>query len=269
MARRSTILVVLAALFALGLMVAAPAAVAHHREDHDNGRASASGGGSDHDGDADSGPTATTEDDDGDGIGNADDTNESRHPSGKDKFLEQGGSGNQGRSESDPDDNVGPMRREAPPCDNDPRGADTCTDKPGGSGGHDTLDQDGNNGCGNDQDFDDDNNGWCGKPAVVVETPPPPIVQPGGEVVETPRPPTVQPGGEVIEGPEAPAEVLGARIHKHRPVAVAGAAVTRPQAQARGGALPFTGAATGLPAFVVVALAMLTSGAAILRTNRS
>jgi hypothetical protein len=237
MARRSTILVVLAALFALGLMVAAPAAVAHHREKHDNGKASASGGGgSDHDGDADNGSTVTTEDNDADGVSNAGDTNESHHPSGKDRFLEKGGSGNQGKSESDPDDNVGPMRREEPPCDDDPRGADKCTDKPGGSGGHDTLDQDGNNGCGNDQDFDDDNNGWCGKP--------PPCCEEEG-------------GNEVTERPE----VLGALIHKRQPAAVA---ETR---QARGGVLPFTGA--GLAGFVVVALAMITSGGALLRMKRS
>jgi hypothetical protein len=123
-------------------MAAAPAAVAHHREKHDTGKATPSGGGSDHDGDADNGSTVTTEDNDADGVSNAGDTNESHHPSGKDRFLEKGGSGNQGHSESDPDDNVGPMRREEPPCDSDPRGADKCTDKPGGSGGHDTLDQD-------------------------------------------------------------------------------------------------------------------------------
>jgi hypothetical protein len=238
MARRSSILVLLAAL-ALGLMTAAPA-VARHRQKHDTGKASASGA-SDHDGDAGNSSTVTTEDDDADGVSNAGDTNESHHPSGKDKFLENGKSGNQGKSESDPDDNVGPMRREEPPCDNDPRGADKCTDKPGGSGGHDILDQDGNNGCGNDQDFDDDNNGWCGKPTLLVRTPPPP-------------PPT---------------KVLGSLIHKHRPVTVAGAAVTRPQAQAQGEVLPFTGAGTGLPAFVVVALSLITSGAVILRTRRS
>jgi hypothetical protein len=244
MARRSTIGVLLAALLALGLVTAAPA-VAHHREKHDNGKAGASGGGaSDHDGDAGNSSTVTTEDDDADGVSNAGDTNESHHPSGKDRFLEKGGSGNQGKSESDPDDNVGPMRREEPPCNNDPRGADKCTDKPDGSGGHDVLDQDGNNGCGNDQDFDDDNNGWCGKPALVVETPPPP-------------PPP----------PPPPTKVLGSRIHKHRPVTVAGAAVNRPQAQARGEVLPFTGA--GLTGFVVIALAMIASGGAIIRMKRS
>ena len=236
MARRSIILVLLAALVALGLMTATPA-VAHHREKHDNGKASASGGrASDHDGDADSSSTVTTEDDDADGVSNAGDTNESRHPSGKDKFLENGKSGNQGKSESDPDDNVGPMRYEGGLGD----------DKPQGPGGTDRDDQDGNNGCGNDQDFDDDNNGWCGKPTVLVRTPPPP-------------PPP----------PPPPTKVLGARIHKHRPVMVAGAAVTRPQAQARGGVLPFTGAGTGIPAFVVVALSLVTSGALMLRTRRS
>jgi hypothetical protein len=246
MARRSSTFGVLATLVALGLMVAAPAALAHHREKHDNGKASPAGGASDHDGDADNGSTVTTEDNDADGVSNAGDTNESHHPSGKDRFLESGRSGNQGKSESDPDDNVGPMRREELPCDNDPRGADKCTDKPGGSGGHDTLDQDGNNGCGNDQDFDDDNNGWCGKPTVVVETPPPPIVQPGGQVVER---------------PEAAVEVLGARIQARRPAAVA---VAR---QVRGGALPFTG--VGVAGFVVVALTMIASGGVILRTRRS
>ena len=37
-------------------------------------------------------------------------------------------------------------------------------DKPGPefAGGLDNGDQDGNNGCGNDDDFEDDNEGWCG-----------------------------------------------------------------------------------------------------------
>jgi hypothetical protein len=52
----------------------------------------------------------------------------------------------QGRSHSDPDGmtNGGP-------------------DKPGCSGGVNALDQDGNNGCGNDLDREDDNNGNCGR----------------------------------------------------------------------------------------------------------
>ena len=68
----------------------------------------------------------------------------SRHPSGKDRCVENG-PGTQGRSPSDPDRDLNGGR-----------------DKPGGSGGLNALDQDGNNGCGNDQDFEDDNNGNCG-----------------------------------------------------------------------------------------------------------
>jgi hypothetical protein len=66
------------------------------------------------------------------------------HPSGKDRTGSSGGSGAQGKSQSDPDgmSNGG-------------------ADKPGGDGGFDD-DQDGNNGCGNDDDFEDDNNGNCG-----------------------------------------------------------------------------------------------------------
>ena len=85
---------------------------------------------------------------------------ETQHPSGKDRTTEPGGSGSQGASTSDPDgDSNGGL------------------DKPGGDGGVYTGDQDGNNGCGNDQDFEDDNNGWCGnkpkpeKPAKDVKTP--------------------------------------------------------------------------------------------------
>ena len=64
------------------------------------------------------------------------------HPSGRDRDLESGGSGDQGKSGSDPDGD-----------END--GAD----KPGEGGGADTGDQDGNNGSGNDSDFEDDNRG--------------------------------------------------------------------------------------------------------------
>jgi LPXTG-motif cell wall-anchored protein len=56
--------------------------------------------------------------------------------------------GSSGNSGSDPDEqaNGGP-------------------DKPGGTGGSDKADQDGNNGCGNDGDFEDDNNGKCARPS--------------------------------------------------------------------------------------------------------
>lgn len=94
-----------------------------------------------------SGTTVTEDNDTNDGgtPNNVPDAGDNRHPSGKDRSVEHGGSANQGNSTSDPDgaSNGGP-------------------DKPGGSGGVDKADQDGNNGCGNDDDFEDDNNGNCG-----------------------------------------------------------------------------------------------------------
>jgi hypothetical protein len=110
---------------------------------------------SDHDGDADSNPSTTytenNDTNDGGTPNNVSDAGDNAHPSGKDRSVENGGSGNQGKSESTPDQNgKGPER--------DYQG----TDKPNGSGGPDKADQDGNNGCGNDDDFNDDNEGWCG-----------------------------------------------------------------------------------------------------------
>jgi hypothetical protein len=109
----------------------------------------------DNDGDADSDSrTAYTEDNDTNDGGtpnNVEDGGDNKHPSGKDRSVENGNSGNQGKSESDPDDDGrGPDRSNGGP------------DKPNGSGGEDLADQDGNNGCGNDDDFEDDNEGWCG-----------------------------------------------------------------------------------------------------------
>jgi hypothetical protein len=69
-------------------------------------------------------------------------------PGGADRSVESGGSGTEGKSMSNPD------------------GAGV--DKPYAADGHaadtqgDTVDSDGNNGCGNDMDFADDNNGNCG-----------------------------------------------------------------------------------------------------------
>ena len=107
------------------------------------------GKGADNDGDADSDPNTAQEDDH-----TTADSGDNAHPSGKDRSVENGGSGNQGKAESNPDDSKGPMRYEGTQGD----------DKPGGPGGTDLADQDGNNGCGNDDDFNDDNNGWCGRP---------------------------------------------------------------------------------------------------------
>ena len=144
----SIVFSLLAALMAVFLM-AAPALAGGGK----GGEAKAS---SDHDGDADndSGTAYTEDDDTNDGeANNVEDDDDNAHPSGKDRSTENGGSGNQGNSESDPDDDGrGPDRSNGGP------------DKPNGSGGVDLADQDGNNGCGNDDDFEDDNEGWCGKP---------------------------------------------------------------------------------------------------------
>jgi len=107
------------------------------------------GSASDNDGDHDSDPETALEDDHA-----TSDSGDNAHPSGKDRSIEHGKSGNQGKAESNPDDSKGPQRFEGGRAD----------DKPQGPGGTDGADQDGNNGCGNDDDFDDDNNGHCGKP---------------------------------------------------------------------------------------------------------
>lgn len=106
-------------------------------------------GGPDHvDDEIDDDSTNTSNDSTNDGID--DSTNdgiedgESAHPSGNDRLVEPGSSGTQGESPSDPDGMT-----------------NGGADKPGGEGGIFTGDQDGNNGCGNDQDFEDDNNGLC------------------------------------------------------------------------------------------------------------
>jgi hypothetical protein len=80
------------------------------------------------------------------------DEGDNEHPSGKDRSVEPGGSGAQGNSNSDPDDDGrGPDRSNGGP-----------DKQPDGAGGVDRDDQDNNNGCGNDDDFEDDNEGWCG-----------------------------------------------------------------------------------------------------------
>jgi hypothetical protein len=131
-----------------------------------------------------------------DGRGGGDQTNEpqqemgpSLHPSGKDRTVEPGGSGTQGRSPSDPDGdfNYGP-------------------DKPGERGGIYTGDQDGNNGCGNDQDFEDDNRGNCGGLGRGGDSPG--GEQPGGEQPGGEEPGGEQPGGEQPAG-NTPGGIVG------------------------------------------------------------
>jgi hypothetical protein len=97
-------------------------------------------------------PVVTEDNDTNDGgtPNNVVDDGDNQHPSGRDRSVEPGGSGNQGNAQSDPDD--------------DGRGPDRSNggvDQPGGPGGDDLADQDGNNGCGNDDDFEDDNEGHC------------------------------------------------------------------------------------------------------------
>ena len=114
-------------------------------------------------------PTEVADDDDSQVPDPKGDT-DNAHPSGNDRHEDKG---TQGLSTSDPDDDGrGPDRTNGGP------------DKPfattDGSGGVDRADQDGNNGCGNDDDFEDDNEGWCGKPAEAGPPPPPPVVTTGG-----------------------------------------------------------------------------------------
>jgi hypothetical protein len=178
--RKPTFMTILAALVALFLLaapaLAGPGGPGNGKgqeksqeakdKNKDDDRASES---KDNDGDADNDEsTEYTEDTDNDGVDNDDDPTPSSHPSGKDRYEENGKSGNQGKAESHPDDSKGPQRFEGE------RGAD----KPNGPGGEDIYDQDGNNGCGNDQDFDDDNNGHCGG-KVKSDSPPVPGDQGG------------------------------------------------------------------------------------------
>ena len=149
----TAILTVFAAMLAVMLVAAVPA-LAHPSEDKGKSESNET---SDHDGDADSDDSTALEDGHDEEAG----VDDNQHPSGKDRSEEKGGSGNQGKSESNPDDSKGPMRAE---------GTAGEDDKPQAGGGEDGDDQDGNNGCGNDDDFDDDNNGWCGKPSEESNT---------------------------------------------------------------------------------------------------
>jgi hypothetical protein len=106
-------------------------------------------------------PTEVADDDDSvvpDPNGDSDNL----HPSGKDRHEAKG---TQGKSTSDPDDDGrGPDRSNG--------GADKPFASEDGTGGVDAGDQDGNNGCGNDDDFEDDNEGWCGRNPKRANTSP-------------------------------------------------------------------------------------------------
>lgn len=232
----TVVLAAWAALLLVLLLVGAPA-LAHHKNGHENGGGNGGGGAatSDHDGDADS-DVGTAREDSHEADSNPDTDN--MHPSGNDKSGESGGSGNQGKAESDPDagDNGG-------------------KDKPGGAAtaGGDRDDQDGNNGCGNDDDFEDDNKGKCLRGGQEVEAAVEAAVE--AEVEEAPVV-----GGEVIgQVPTmgAPAvEVLGERVTRARPEAA-------PQVKAKGAALPFTGG--NIASLVILALGLMTTGGLLVR----
>ncbi len=255
------VLAMTAALLAVLLVIAAPA-FAHHRDGHDQGKDQSQSQERDNDGDADSDSgTSKTEDDDGnDGNtpNNVSDEGDNKHPSGKDRSVENGGSGNQGNSESDPDDDGrGPDRSNGGP------------DKPDGTGGDDLADQDGNNGCGNDDDFEDDNEGWCGKPDR-------PEADVAGDVIEDdktceeimgsqelcePTPPEVEEDTETL-----PPNVLGDILERGE-ADVADARIERPAARAAGKVLPFTG--SNLIVLLVIAATLLVTGLMLARTRRT
>jgi hypothetical protein len=271
----TALLTMFAALLALVLVAATPA-LAHHKDDHDKGgkpSSSTASDSGDKDGDADSDPnTAYTEDNDtndGNTPNNVSDEGDNAHPSGKDRSVENGGSGTQGKSESNPDDSKGPMRYEGNIGD----------DKANGPGGTDLADQDGNNGCGNDDDFDDDNNGHCGKPKEeetkpnVVVTPPAPTCpevmgsQAACEPVVQPNIDHTCPDEEIMGGSyscDKPV-VLGEIITRNTPEVEAETVAAAPATRAAGAVLPFTG--VSVTVFLIIALGLLGVGFALMRTR--
>ena len=210
--------------------------------------------------------TTVTEDNDkndGDTPNNVIDDGDNAHPSGKDRSVERGGSGNQGKAKSDPDD--------------DGRGPDRSNggvDQPGGAGGVDLADQDGNNGCGNDDDFEDDNEGWCGKPKAtkptvdqvpapfVPEAAPTPAVTVTAAAIEAP-PVTTAPAVEAVALAEVapaattgeiPTQVLGVtheRAQAERPTEVLGVSFER-------GSLARTG--ISITTLILLAVALVAIG---------
>lgn len=247
-----------AAILGLALMlvtvfaIASPA-IAHHKDKHDKGSPAARSGG---------GPDEYTEDEDGDGrpheyhgTGAWSDPNaDNRHPSGRDRH-EENGTGPQGRSQSEPDADSGT-------CTTPDQGkCDRGTDKPGPAAVRlyptdarwDIYDQDGNNGCGNDDDFDDDNNGWCGKQKAEQAEESQVL---GEEVTKEQHEAKVEAEQEVLgevvtkTAPEAGGEVIGN--------------VVRPTGR---GVLAFTGASVLIS--LLAALALAAAGVGLLRAART
>ena len=151
-------------------------------------------------------------------------------PGSADREVEPGGSGYQGKSNSNPDGEG--------------------VDKPYAAAGQDAetqgeSDYDGNNGCGNDTDFADDNNGNCGKPDK--DRGPDDGGEGGGEVAATggenkTTGNALATTGEVTSGQTAgetasSAQVLGIQIERSAAPAASAAVATN--------AAPAEGAAAG------------------------
>lgn len=240
-----------AVMFLVLLVIAAPS-WAHHKGGHSNGGGKSGNKGKT----AESGWTEDNDTNDNGTPNNLPDDGDNAHPSGKDKSVEHGKSGNQGNSTSDPDDDGhGPDRSNGGP------------DKPNGSGGVDLADQDGNNGCGNDDDFEDDNEGWCGKPKAKVK----PKAKMKSEPKDEDNPPDDVPvsnednPGDDDVAPDEPA-VLGSTLSRGPGLdASADATIERVLARAATapetedeGVLPFTGA--GVIGFVIAGAALVLAG---------
>ena len=267
--KRISVVMAVAALMLAAVTVFGAPALAHHNADHDGGQGTEQQdskgdeqGKNDKepDGDADSADGQTTEDNDddnGDGTssGSGDLPNnvpdeKNDHPSGKDKSVEQD-KGNQGNSESNPDnDGHGPERNSCPGS-----GWGECIDKPGGDGGEDTYDQDGNNGCGNDDDFEDDNEGRClGRKKNVPQT----GTTPDTDTVIV----DIVKDEDLVKPDDDETIVLDERVERDVDAA-------RPETgtDVEGAVLPFTGA--GVFVWVFVGGALLLVGSAALKARRS
>jgi len=224
-------LLALLAVVALLAFMMGPA-MAHHKDGHEQGRGN------------DEASQQEIPDDDDDNA----------HPSGKDRETNNGPEDDtQGHSESNPDnDGHGPERNS---CEGS--GVDECADKAGGDGGVDTDDQDGNNGCGNDDDFEDDKEGWCGKPETSVDTEEVPDIGAGGGGAEI--------GGIVLQrfpsmpSAELPTQVLGVTLNQAQ--LAAGAQVEAAQA----GVLPFTGGP--IAGVILLGLGLIIGGAMLHRAR--
>jgi LPXTG-motif cell wall-anchored protein len=239
--QRSTVLgLAVPLIFAVVLLFVVPAA-AHHKSDHENG-----GGGGNSQMTADSGATEDNDSNDNGTPNDVVDNDDNAHPSGKDRSVEHGNSENQGKATSDPDDDTrGPERTNG--------GAD----KADGPGGADLADQDGNNGCGNDDDFEDDNEGWCakGRPS----TPPPPT---------TDNPPPNVPDkidDEKRVRPNAPREIPEEVLSLTPELPAPEVAAIAPPAE-RASSLPMTG--SNVATLLVVALGLIVLGSSMVVARR-